>query len=243
MIIIPAIDIKNGKVVRLSQGKFDEVTVYGEDPVAMAKKWEKAGAPLLHVVDLDGAQKGTMKNFDLIAQIAKSVRVPVQVGGGIQEKDEIAKLFSSGISRVILGTKAIENRKFLKEILNKWREKIVVSMDCSNGLVTQEGWTKTTELKATEFAEELEGCGLNTLIYTDITRDGTLSGPNFDSLKKVLDAVEMQVISSGGVSQLDDITKLMKLEPYGLEGVIVGKAIYENKLDLKEAIKVCSPKG
>lgn len=243
MIIFPAIDIKEGKVIRLSRGKFDEVTVYSEDPVATAKKWEKAGAQYLHVVDLDGAQKGSMKNFNLIADIAKAVKVPIQVGGGIREKDEIVKLFSAGIARVILGTKAIENRKFLKEILTKWRDKIVVSLDCADGLVTQSGWTKTTEIKATEFAEELEGLGLNSLIYTDISRDGMLGGPNFDGLKKILDAVEMQVIASGGVSQLDDIKKLIKLEPYGLTGAIVGKAIYENKLDLKEAIKLCSPKG
>ena len=243
MIIIPAIDLKDGKVVRLSRGKFEEMTVYSEDPIAIAKKWEKAGAPLLHVVDLDGAQKGAMKNFDLIVNIAKAVKIPLEVGGGIREKDDINKLLTSGIARVILGTKAIENRKFLKEILGKWRDKIAVSLDCHNGMVAQQGWSVTTELKATEFAEELEGLGLNTLIYTDIARDGTLSGPNFDGLKNVLDAVEMQVIASGGVGQLEDIKKLMKLEPYGLYGAIVGKAIYENKLDLKEAIKLCSPKG
>ena len=243
MIIIPAIDIKEGKVVRLSRGKFDDMTVYSDDPVAMAKKWEKAGAQLLHVVDLDGAQKGAMKNLDLIITIAKAVKVPIQVGGGLREKNDIEKLLSSGVARIILGTKAIENRKFVKELIAKWRDRIVVSLDCNNGMVAQQGWTVTTELKATEFAEELEGLGLNNLIYTDIARDGTLTGPNFDGLKKILDAVEMQVIASGGVGQIQDIKKLIKLEPYGLYGAIVGKAIYENKLDLKEAIKVCSPKG
>ena len=243
MIIFPAIDIKDGKVVRLLRGKFTEVTVYSEDPVAMAQKWENKGAQALHVVDLDGAKDGVIKNFEIIADIVKAVKVPVQMGGGIRAKNDVAKLLSAGVSRVIIGTKVIENRKFLRELLMTWRDRIMVSMDCSNGMVAQQGWTNVTDLKATEFAEELESLGLNYMIYTDINRDGTLSGPNFDELKKVLDAVEMKVFASGGVSKIDDIKQLLKYEPYGLEGVIVGKAIYENKLDLKEAIKACSRKG
>ena len=152
MIVFPAIDIKDGKVVRLSQGKFQEVTIYSTDPVGVAKKWETTGAAWLHVVDLDGAEKGEMKNFDIISEIAKSVKIPVQMGGGIRTVADIEKLLSAGVARIILGTKVIEDKTFLKKILDQWSNRVMVSIDCSRGIVAQKGWTSLSTLKATDFA-------------------------------------------------------------------------------------------
>lgn len=239
MIIFPAIDIKEGKVVRLAQGKFNEVTEYGNDPVAVAKKWEAAGATWLHVVDLDGAQTGTMKNLKLIAEIARTVKVPIQVGGGVRGNDEIVRLISAGVSRVILGTKVLENEGFLKGILGRWKEKIAVSLDCSNGKLTTKGWTEVLDIKATDFAKKLQTYGLRCLIYTDIAKDGMLQGPNYNAIEEMLNTVKIPLIASGGIASLEDIKKLCRLESKGLIGAITGKALYEGTLDLKEALGVC----
>lgn len=242
MMIIPAIDIKDGNVVRLLRGNFENVAVYSNDPVGIAQKWEAAGAPMLHVVDLDGALTGFGKNFEVISRIATSVRIPIQLGGGIRSQYDIARFIAGGISRVILGTKAIQNREFLKEVLKEWKEKVIVSLDCTNGVLAQDGWTKISNLKATVFAKEIEPLGVSCLIYTDISRDGTLTGPNIDGITELLQTVKIPVIASGGISSLQDIKDLLKLEARGLTGIITGKAIYEERLDLKEAIKLCSPK-
>ena len=242
MIVIPAIDIKDGKVVRLSQGKFNEVTIYSDNPVEIAKRWETAGASLLHVIDLNGAEHGEIKNFVHIEQIVKSVKIPVQVGGGIRSKEDVEKLFSSGVARVILGTKSVEDRQFLRDLLKKWREKIIVSLDCSRGVITKDGWTSVSKLKATEFAKELQNLGLAQLIYTDITRDGMMMGPNISAIREIIQTVTIPVIASGGVSQLEDIVNLKKLASFGLYGVIVGKALYERRLYLKDALDICSRK-
>ena len=244
MMLIPAVDIKDGKVVRLLRGRFDEVTVYSDDPLATAKKWEEAGAPMLHVVDLDGALTGISKNFEIIAHIAKSVKIPVQVGGGIRTQLDISKLLGGGVARVILGTKAIEGRKFLTEVLHEWKEKVVVSLDCSNGVLAAHGWRDVSSIDVLEFVKDIEQLGVSSLIYTDITRDGTLTGPNVEGIKEILNAVKIPLMASGGISSLDDIKSLLPLETNGLVGIIIGKAIYEGRLDLKEAISsLCSPKG
>lgn len=243
MMIIPAIDIKDGKVVRLLRGNFENSTVYSDDPVAIAKKWEAAGASMLHVVDLDGALTGVNKNFDVISAMATSVKIPIQLGGGMRSQYNIARFLAGGITRVILGTKAIESREFLKEVLMEWKEKIVLSLDCANGVLAGQGWTKVSNLKATEFVKEIEPLGVSCLIYTDIARDGTLSGPNIQGIEELLKAVKIPVIASGGISSLDDIKNLLKLEAQGLTGMITGKAIYEGRLNLTEAIQLCSPKG
>jgi len=243
MIVIPAIDIKDGKVVRLKQGKFEDVTIYSQEPIKIAEKWQEKGAAIIHVVDLDGAQKGELQNTRLIMELAKSLDIPVQMGGGIRKAEDIEQLLSGGINRVVLGTKAIEDRTFLKEILDEWQERIIVSLDCANGMVTQRGWTSVSELKAIDFIQELENLGLSHFIYTDISRDGMLTGPNLHALKEILTKVSIPVIASGGVSHLDDIRELKKLEPDGLMGAIVGKALYEGKFDLKTAIDLCSLKG
>jgi len=243
MIILPAIDIKDGKVVRLLQGRFDEVTEYSNDPVAMAQHWESQGAEWLHVVDLNGAFEGKLKNLEIIKKIAKGIKIPIQVGGGIRRNEDILELLTSGVKRVTLGTKVVEDKKFLIGALSLGKDKIAVSLDCSKGMVAQRGWTTISNKKATDFAKELEECGLRCLIYTDIARDGMMTGPNFTGLKEILQAVKIPVIASGGVSNLEDIRKLLELEPAGVVGTIIGKAIYEEKIDLKEALLLCSRKG
>lgn len=242
MIIFPAIDIKKGEVVRLVKGKFDQVTVYSDNPVDIAMQWERAGAQWLHVVDLDGAKTGVIENYDHIIKITQAVQIPVQMGGGIREKKDIKNLLLYGVKRVILGTKIIESRDFLKDVIKEWKDRIVVSLDCENGMVAQKGWTAASDLKAVDLVGELQQLGLSTLIYTDIARDGTLSGPNFSGIEELLEKAKIPIIASGGVSSLDDLKKLLTLVPKGLVGAITGKAIYEGRLDLKEAIDLCSPK-
>ena len=242
MMIIPAVDIRDGKVVRLLKGRFEETTVYSDDPVAAAQKWEASGAPMLHVVDLDGALTGAGKNFETIIKIAGSIKIPIQAGGGIRSHYDISKLIAGGVSRVILGTKAIEGRRFLTEVLKEWKEKIVVSLDCSNGVLAAHGWRDVSSIDVIDFVKDVEPLGLSCVIYTDITRDGTLTGPNIEGITALLNAVKIPVIASGGISSIEDIKSLLPLEPKGLTGVITGKAIYEGRLDLKEAISLCSVK-
>ena len=239
MIIFPAIDIKDGKVVRLLQGKFDKVTEYSDDPVTVAQKWQDMGAQWLHLVDLDGAKTGEIKNMDVILNIAKSVNIPVQMGGGVRRKEDIGKLIEGGVSRVILGTIVLEDTTFLVDVLSSWRDKIAVSLDCSDGFVAHKGWTETSRIKATEFVRELEILGVPCIIYTDIARDGMLTGPNYKQLQDMCDATSIPIIASGGISNIADIKKLAAMEKNGIMGCITGKAIYEGKLNLKEALKLC----
>ena len=238
MILIPAIDIKGGKVVRLFQGKFSDVTQYADDPLSMALKWEKLGAKWLHLVDLDGAKDGLMANKDVIKKIAQTVKIPVEVGGGIRSEETIADLIKANVTRVILGTRAIEDRSFLKKMLSLYGEKICVSLDCSNGFVAQRGWVSTTNIKAIDLVLELEGLGLQWMVYTDIAKDGTLTGPNFEQLQMMLNTVKkIKLIASGGIGTLEDVRKLSLMK--GVVAAITGKAIYEGKLDFAEALKLC----
>ena len=239
MILIPAIDIKGGKVVRLFQGKFSEVTEYADDPLSMAIKWENLGAPWLHVVDLDGAKDGIMVNKETIIGIAKTLKIPVEVGGGIRNEETINVLIEAGVARVILGTRAIEDRAFLKKMLALHTAKICVSLDCSNGFVAQRGWVSTTEIKAIDLALELEALGLQWMVYTDIAKDGTLAGPNFEQLQTMINTVKrIKLIASGGIGTIEDVRKLAAMK--GVAGAITGKAIYEGKLDFTEALKLCN---
>lgn len=240
MIVIPAIDIKGDKVVRLCRGDFKEVKVYSDDPVSIAKKWESEGAKLLHIVDLEGALSGELKNLPSIKNIIKAISIPVEVGGGIRSRDSIEKLLSAGARYVILGTRACLDEKFVKSAIADFGDKIIVSIDAKDGMVATAGWTSVSKIKATDLLAKIESFGLNTVIYTDISRDGTLEGPNFASLKEILKARrKADIISSGGVSSLEDLINLKQYESQGLSGAIVGKAIYEDKLNLKEAIKKC----
>ncbi len=242
MIIFPAIDIKNGKVVRLFQGKFDEVTEYSGDPLVVAQKWQQQGAKWLHVVDLDGAKTGEMHNRDAIIAIAKGVKIPVQVGGGVRSGEDIQRLIDGGVARVILGTRVISDREFLLEALTLWKKKIAISLDCSRGYVAQRGWTESSDVKAVDFVKGLEGLNVACLIYTDIARDGMMTGPDILGLRGLLSMTKIPIIASGGVASVEDLRKLMELEPEGLLGAIVGKAIYEGRVNLEEAIRVCSRK-
>lgn len=233
MIIYPAIDIIDGKCVRLQQGSYSDVTVFGDSPVDMARKWESLGAGYLHVVDLDGARSGKSENAEIIKQIAKTLKIPVQTGGGIRNLETVEAYLSGGLSRIILGTSAVSNREMLISALKEYKGKIAVGIDAKDGKVAIHGWEKTSDYTAVEFAKEVESFGTKTIIYTDISRDGMLKGPNLQAMKEMADSVSMDVIASGGVSRLKDI---IDLKQTGVSGVIVGKAIYTGNVDLKEAI-------
>ena len=236
MILIPAIDIKGGQVVRLFQGDFDKQTDYDPYPLMAAKRWCEMGAQWLHLVDLDGAKNGVMGNKDHIIYIAEKLHVPVQAGGGIRDKQTVEDLINAGVKRVILGTKAIEDHQFLKDMLDLYGEKICVSLDCSNGFVTDHGWVSVTTIKATDLAVELEAMGLQWMVYTDIARDGALAGPNFDQIQTMLNTVKkINIIASGGIGTLEDVKKLSKMK--GVAAAITGKAIYEGTLDFKKALE------
>lgn len=233
MILFPAIDIRGGKCVRLIQGDYNKEDVYG-NPVEMAEKWESLGAEALHVVDLDGAKEGVSQNLDVIKEIVETTNVPIQVGGGIRSIQAIEKLVEIGVSRIILGTAALENPEFLKEAVETFKEKIAVSIDAKNGYVATEGWTKTSERQAADFAKELEALGVKTIIYTDIAKDGMLAGPNFKELQHINEHVNINVIASGGVTTIDDVRQLKALQLYG---AIVGKALYTGDFSLETALK------
>lgn len=238
MILIPAIDIKGGKVVRLFQGKFSDVTEYADDPLEMARKWEALGASWIHLVDLDGAKDGVMANKDVICRIAKNAKAKIEVGGGIRNERTVEDLINAGVSRVILGTTAIENREFLKRMLELYKDKVCVSLDCSNGYVAGRGWVKETTIKASDLTVELEALGLSWMVYTDIARDGTLAGPNYEQLETILRTIKkINLIASGGIGTLADVSRLSKMK--GVAAAITGKAIYEGKLDFSEALKIC----
>ena len=236
MILIPAIDIKDGQVVRLFQGDFGKQTDYDPYPLMAAERWREMGAQWLHIVDLDGAQKGVMSNKDHIIYITQKVDVSVQAGGGIRDIKTVDDLIKAGVKRVILGTRAIEDRKFLKNMLELYGEKICVSLDCSNGFVTQRGWVSVTNIKAIDMAVELEAMGLRWMVYTDIARDGVLAGPNFDQIQTMLNTVKkINLIASGGITTIEDVRKLASMR--GVAAAITGKAIYEGKLDFKKALE------
>lgn len=234
MRIYPAIDIKDGKCVRLLQGRFSDVTVYGDDPIAMAKKWESLGGEYIHVVDLDGALKGNGVNADIIKKICAAVSVPVQTGGGIRTMDDIAAKLDCGIDRVIIGTKAVSSPEFIKDAVSKYGDKIVVGIDAKDGYVAVEGWEKCSEFTAVEFAKMMSDIGVKTIVYTDIATDGTLQGPNTIAMKEMAQSVSANIIASGGIGTLEHIKSLI---PTGVEGVIVGRAIYTGDVDLSEAVK------
>jgi len=236
MIIIPAIDLVDGQCVRLFQGKKEAVTTYSNDPEAVARRWESLGAELIHIVDLDGAFTGNQVNLDTIGKIRQSVKIPLQVGGGIRNAESITRLFSLGIGRVIIGTAAIDDPEFLKYSCSRYPGRVLIGIDAKDGMVAIKGWEEVTSLDAREFAERLEVAGAAGIIYTDIARDGTLSGPNVEAIRRMVKSMNVPVIAAGGVSDIGDIRNLMEIE--NLWGVITGKAIYAGTLDLREAIKL-----
>jgi phosphoribosylformimino-5-aminoimidazole carboxamide ribotide isomerase len=244
MIIIPAIDLKDGFVVRLFQGKPDASNVYSHSPVTIARHWQKQGAELIHVVDLDGAFTGEIKNSHALKEILRSVDVPVEFGGGVRSFETINSLLESGVSRVVLGTRAAEDEDFLKKAFDKFQQRIIISIDAKKGKVLTEGWQSAQkDLSAVDFACQLKEIGFAELIYTDTLKDGTLQGPNFAGIKNILEISGCKVVASGGVSSLEDISRLKDLESDGVSGVIIGKALYEEKFSLKEAISLSRKKG
>ncbi len=233
MLTIPAIDIKNGKCVRLTQGKFDNVTIYSNDPVQIAKQFEKDGAKMIHVIDLDGAKTGKPANLDTIKNIVKSVSIPIQVGGGIRTLETIKTVLNMGVSRVILGTIALEQREELKKILKKFGSQIIIALDTKNGKLMKKGWQEESASNFIDIALNLENFGVKRFIYTDVINDGMLSQPNYKEITKLLKKITVPIITGGGVTNIETVKKLKKL---GIEGVIIGKALYEGKINLKEAL-------
>ncbi len=238
MIIIPAVDIKQGKCVRLLQGRMEDTTQYSEDPLKMAQRWEKEGASLIHVVDLDGAFAKEVRNLKTIQTILSGITVPIQVGGGIRDLKTIELYINMGVSRIIIGSEAVYNPNFVKEACLKFKDRIVVGIDARNGKVAVEGWSRTSETKAVDLAKEFESCGVVAINFTDIYRDGMQTGPNIEETAALAEAVSIPIIASGGVSTIQDIKNLLKIESKGVAGVITGKALYEGTLDLKEAIRI-----
>lgn len=226
-------------MVRLVQGKFKEATIYSRKPEEIARKWQADGAILIHVVDLDGAQSGMIRNWPAIESIVRAVKIRVQIGGGIRSEEDIRRLLEMGVGRVVLGTKAVEDKDFIRKTISRWPENILVSIDVSAGRVAQKGWASVSSQRPEELAKEMQEAGVRQLVFTDISRDGTLAGVNIPKIEKLLEVISVPLIVAGGISSLQDLIKLKALEPKGLKAVIVGKALYEGKLDLKEAIAVC----
>ena len=241
MEVIPAIDLLDGRCVRLYQGDYDRSQVFDENPVAVAKQWVEQGASRLHVVDLDGAKAGQPVNLKTIAAIVAEVSVPVQVGGGLRDRTSVSQLLEIGVGRVILGTVAVEQPQLVQELCQEFPDRIVVGIDARNGKVATRGWLETSEVAATDLARRMAQQGAAAIIYTDIHRDGTLAGPNLDALRELANNVSIPVIASGGVSSVTDLLSLLALEPLGVNGVIIGRALYTGDILLKEAVQAIGP--
>jgi phosphoribosylformimino-5-aminoimidazole carboxamide ribotide isomerase len=239
MLIIPAIDLKDGQCVRLTQGDMQKAKVYSDDPAAMARKWQDEGAHLLHVVDLNGAFEGEPKNLQHVEAIAAAVSIPIEVGGGIRSLDTVRMYLGVGARRIVMGTTALKHREVLEEILEVFPERVVVSIDARNGMVATDGWKTVTGIAASEAVQSFAGLAISAVIYTDIARDGMMEGPNLSSLKSIVAASPAPVIASGGITSIEDITAIKALGPR-IEGVVLGKALYEGKIDLRKAIAAAS---
>ncbi len=238
MLLIPAIDLKNGRCVRLLQGEAAAETVYSNDPAAMARSFEDAGAKRLHLVDLDGAFLGKGENLASIRSILKNISIPVQLGGGLRTAENIEQMFEIGVSSVIVGTMAVKNPDVLEDVIQRFSgEKIILGIDARNRKVSIEGWQEGTEIDDVEFALRWKKLGIQRIVFTDIARDGMLSGPNMEALRDFARRTGLKIVASGGISSMDDLEKLKTLEVDGVDQVISGKAIYEGKLDLKEVFK------
>ncbi|MGA9768540.1 MAG: 1-(5-phosphoribosyl)-5-[(5-phosphoribosylamino)methylideneamino]imidazole-4-carboxamide isomerase [Blastocatellia bacterium] len=242
MLVIPAIDLKAGRCVRLTEGRADSARVYDGDPVEVALEYERAGAQIIHVVDLDGAFLGAASaNQKIIRRIADEVRIPLEIGGGVRSVDDIRNLLESvGAQYAIIGTLAIENPRALEQSINRFDDRVIVGIDARGSQVATRGWTETTEVDALAFARQVASLGVRRIIYTDIARDGRLAGPNLDMTREVALTSGVRVTASGGVSSLKDIRKLCAVEAEGIDSVIVGKALYENRFTLKEALEAAS---
>jgi phosphoribosylformimino-5-aminoimidazole carboxamide ribotide isomerase len=237
MDIIPAVDLRNGKCVRLYQGDYNRETVFNDNPLDVALKWQSQGAPRIHIVDLDGAAAGEVVNIEIIETIANAVQVPVQLGGGIRTLKTITSVLKLGIERVILGTVAVENPGLVEEACRKYAESLIVSIDARDGQVSTRGWLQESKLTALKLAEDMKKLGVRRLIYTDIERDGTLSGPNYRALAELVNGIDLPVIAAGGISSIEHLENLKKI---GVEGAIIGQALYTGNIDLKQALRVAN---
>lgn len=240
MIVIPAVDIKDGRCVRLLQGRMDAETVFSDDPSDMARQWADQGAELIHVVDLDGAVKKQPRNLPAIEKIVKSVQVPIQVGGGIRDVNTVRMYLDSGVAKVVIGSGAVNNPEMVAAVCREFPEQIVLGIDARDGNVAIEGWTETTDVSAIDLAGQFEGIGLSAINFTDISRDGMRTGPNIPAIRQFAEAVNIAVVASGGVSVIADIQALADIQHLGITGVIVGRALYEGDVHLPEAIAVAA---
>ena len=235
MLLFPAIDLKDNRCVRLTQGDYSQQIIYSDDPVAMALEWERQGAKFLHLVDLDGARGDYSVNNETIRKITQALSIPVQLGGGIRSVERARELLALGVNRLILGTAVVENRELLHQLLAEFgSEQIVVSVDALDGYVALHGWEVVSDVLALTLCQELEEIGVETIVYTDIAKDGMLSGPNFEIYQELQEQTNLQIIASGGISQLSDLTRL---DGYGLYGCIIGKALYDGRFTLAEALR------
>ncbi|EKV00340.1 1-(5-phosphoribosyl)-5-((5-phosphoribosylamino)methylideneamino) imidazole-4-carboxamide isomerase [Leptolyngbya sp. PCC 7375] len=241
MDVIPAIDLLGGRCVRLFQGDYDQSQVFGDDPVAVARRWAEQGASRIHLVDLDGAKAGKPENWQAITEIVQAVDVPVQVGGGLRDRNRVAELFELGVQYAILGTVAVENPDVVGELSAEFPGRIFVGIDARDGKVATRGWLETSSVMADDLARRMGDLGAAAIIYTDIKRDGTLKGPNLDALRDLAGKIDTPIIASGGVSSTSDLLSLLGVAPLGVSGVIVGKALYTGNVDLSEAIKAIGP--
>jgi len=241
MDVIPAIDLLEGRCVRLYQGDYERSQVFNDNPADVARQWVEQGASCLHVVDLDGAKTGKVVNRSAIAAILQAVSVPIQVGGGLRDRNSVVQLLDLGVQRVILGTVAVEQPQLVAELCQEFPGQIVVGIDARNGRVATRGWLETSEVLATQLALQMQELGAAAVIYTDIHRDGTLQGPNLEALRELATAGSIPVIASGGVSSIIDLLSLLALAPLGVTGVIVGRALYTGDISLKEALQAIGP--
>lgn len=240
MIIFPAIDLRGGKCVRLFKGDFSRETIFSDNPSAVAVKWEEMGAQYLHVVDLDGALQGETKNREAIRSILGAVHIPMELGGGLRSLESIERALTGGIQRVILGSAAVESPLLVQEACHRFGDRIVVAIDARDGIVATQGWESSGNVSALDFAKQMADYGVKTVIYTDISRDGTLSGLNLEGAIELSKVSGLRVVASGGVRSLEDIRAVKAHETDGIEGVIVGQAIYSGRLDLKKALRIAA---
>lgn len=238
MLILPAIDLRDGRCVRLIQGQKDRETVYDDDPARVARRWVEQGASFLHVVDLDGAFTGSSRNLDVVAQILSAVPVPVQLGGGIRSSEDIERVLDLGVERAIIGTAAVTCPDLVAAAVSRWgAARLIVGLDARDGQVAVRGWEDQSPLTAIQAARRVKAAGVERVVYTDIARDGMMAGPNVEATRRLAVESGLRVIASGGVSSMDDLSRLAALSHDGIEGVIIGKALYEGTVDLKEAIE------
>ena len=238
MLIVPAIDLIDGEAVRLVQGDFSKKTVYNNNPADVAKKWQDAGAELIHLVDLEGSRQGHPIETETVRKIKEKVSVPIEIGGGVRKFEDIETFLNAGADYVILGTSVVADEEFAKEVLKKYEDKIVIGIDAKNGLVAVKGWEQVSEFEAIPFAQKMESFGAKRIIYTDISRDGMMQGVNLTAVQKMAESLNIPVTASGGVSAYDDIINLKKIESCGVNSAIIGKALYTGAIDLKKAIEL-----